>query len=168
MPEHWIDRREREHREQARAREIEEQAKLRQRERTREEHRREREHKARTTPKLLGDYFVTHINQADRDCCVVAVSGSRYAYEYEMPAAGTFLRVCDTATGRERPVSRNGMPKWLRLELVRLAIVDTRDGSHVASNYTEHDRDRLELRVRALNDHEGGSSTRFQVLEVPA
>jgi hypothetical protein len=62
----------------------------------------------------VGQTFRRHINQADRFCLVVAVSGTRYAYVYEMPAGGRYSRVGDTATQTERTVSAARLPRWAK------------------------------------------------------
>jgi hypothetical protein len=64
----------------------------------------------------LGALFHRWINQADRFCQVFAVKGTRYAYDYEMPNSGIYVRIGDTATGKERPVSLRALPTWCRAE----------------------------------------------------
>lgn len=65
-------------------------------------------------PPRVGQTFSRFINQASRDCQVIAVRGTRYAYDYEMPAGGIYVRVGDTRTGRERSMGRASMPRWVR------------------------------------------------------
>jgi hypothetical protein len=62
----------------------------------------------------VGQTFRRHINQADRDCEILAVNGSRYMYVYEMPAGGLYARIGDTSTLTERTVSAARLPRWAR------------------------------------------------------
>ncbi len=62
----------------------------------------------------VGQNFYRWINQADRLCTVFVVKGTRYAYDYEMPAGGVFIRVGNTETGRERSISARVLPGWVR------------------------------------------------------
>jgi hypothetical protein len=64
----------------------------------------------------VGLHFRRWINQADRSCSVFAAKGTRYAYDYEMPNGGIFVRVGDTTTGIERPVALHALPIWCRAE----------------------------------------------------
>lgn len=60
--------------------------------------------------------FKRWINQADRFCQVFATRGTRYAYDYEMPAGEIFVRIGDTRTRKERPVSLRALPLWCKPE----------------------------------------------------
>ncbi len=59
-----------------------------------------------------GSGFKRRINQADRDCVVIATRGDLYVYEYVMPAGGLYLRIGNTETGKERSISRESLPRW--------------------------------------------------------
>jgi hypothetical protein len=64
----------------------------------------------------VGQWLTRFINQADRECLVFAVNGTRYAFSYEMPAGGIYRQIGDTRTGRERSVSLARLPQWAQVE----------------------------------------------------
>ncbi len=64
---------------------------------------------------LIGKVFPRWINQGNRSCLIYAVSGARYAYEYEMPSGGSMVRIGNTSTGKERTVSLLERPLWARM-----------------------------------------------------
>ncbi len=64
----------------------------------------------------IGLTFNRWINQADRSCQVFATRGTRYAYDYEMPSGAIFVRIGDTRTRKEPPVSLRALPPWAKFE----------------------------------------------------
>ena len=60
----------------------------------------------------VGQGLARWINQAQRSCEIVAVKGTLYVYEYEMPSGKVYARLGDTRTGRERTVSERSRPAW--------------------------------------------------------
>ncbi len=79
---------------------------------------RERDYRSTQTIQVggvqVGDTFTRWINQADRDCQVIAVHGSSYAYDYAMPKGQVFIRVGNRVSGKERPMGVASMPAWVR------------------------------------------------------
>lgn len=62
---------------------------------------------------VVGNSFVRHINQANRDCYVIGIRGATYIYEYEMPNGRWYYRRGNTVTGKERSISKANMPRWM-------------------------------------------------------